>query len=99
MNNASKRTRGTKAGAARSLTAGRIAEHPDIAHMAEAEASSRAALRKSMIAEAAYFRAERRGFEPGHDLEDWLEAEVEVGNALQLTAMSPGEETALRRLS
>jgi len=25
------------------------------------------------IAEAAYFRAERRGFAPGHELEDWLE--------------------------
>lgn len=27
------------------------------------------------IAEAAYFAAERRGFEPGRELEDWLEAE------------------------
>jgi hypothetical protein len=29
------------------------------------------------IAEAAYYRAERRGFVPGHALEDWLEAERE----------------------
>jgi hypothetical protein len=28
-----------------------------------------------MIAEAAYYLAERRGFEPGHELEDWLAAE------------------------
>jgi Protein of unknown function (DUF2934) len=31
-----------------------------------------------MIATAAYFRAEQRGFEPGHALEDWLEAEQQV---------------------
>jgi hypothetical protein len=27
----------------------------------------------------AYLRAERRGFEPGHELEDWLAAERSVG--------------------
>jgi hypothetical protein len=31
-----------------------------------------------MIAEAAYYRAERRGFEPGFELEDWLLAESEL---------------------
>ena len=31
-----------------------------------------------LIAEAAYFRAERRGFVPGQELEDWLAAEIEV---------------------
>jgi len=30
------------------------------------------------IAEAAYFRAKERNFEPGHELEDWVEAETEV---------------------
>jgi len=30
------------------------------------------------IAELAYFKAQQRGFEPGRDLEDWLEAETEV---------------------
>lgn len=30
------------------------------------------------IAIAAYFKAEARGFEPGHKLEDWLAAESEV---------------------
>ena len=34
--------------------------------------------REARIAEAAYWRAERRGFAPGHDLEDWLHAEQEV---------------------
>ncbi len=31
-----------------------------------------------MIAEAAYYRAQRRGFAPGHELEDWLEAEAQI---------------------
>jgi hypothetical protein len=35
-------------------------------------------LRTALIAEAAFFRAERRGFEPGHEMEDWLQAEAEV---------------------
>jgi len=30
------------------------------------------------IAEAAYFRAKERNFEPGHEIEDWVEAESEV---------------------
>lgn len=30
------------------------------------------------IALAAYFKAESRGFDPGHELDDWLEAEREV---------------------
>ncbi|UZR27160.1 DUF2934 domain-containing protein [Methylococcus mesophilus] len=32
----------------------------------------------ALIAEAAYLRAERRGFAGGGELEDWLEAEKEV---------------------
>ena len=31
-----------------------------------------------MIALAAYYRAERRGFAPGGELEDWLAAESEI---------------------
>ncbi len=34
--------------------------------------------RRRLIAEAAYFLAERRGFAPGQELEDWLAAEIEV---------------------
>ena len=30
------------------------------------------------IAEAAYFIAERRGFAPGNELADWLQAEAEL---------------------
>ena len=38
--------------------------------------------RHTMIAEAAYFRAEQRGFEAGHELEDWLGAEAEFERSL-----------------
>jgi hypothetical protein len=31
-----------------------------------------------MVAEAAYYRANRRGFAPGQELYDWLEAEQEI---------------------
>lgn len=40
------------------------------------------------IAERAYYRAEKRGFEPGHELEDWLAAEQELA-ALEATAEAP----------
>lgn len=33
---------------------------------------------RKMIAMRAYYKTERRGFEPGHELEDWLEAEREL---------------------
>jgi hypothetical protein len=38
--------------------------------------------RHACIAEAAYFIAMRRGFSPGHELEDWLTAENEVDTQL-----------------
>lgn len=31
-----------------------------------------------MIAEAAYYKAEKRGFKSGNEIQDWLEAEKEV---------------------
>lgn len=34
--------------------------------------------REARIAEAAYWRAERRGFSAGQELDDWLAAEKEV---------------------
>jgi hypothetical protein len=33
---------------------------------------------RRQIAEAAYYRAQQRGFEPGLEQRDWLEAEAEV---------------------
>jgi hypothetical protein len=34
--------------------------------------------RHKAICEAAYFRAERRGFASGHELDDWLAGEAEI---------------------
>lgn len=31
-----------------------------------------------MVAVAAYYKAEKRGFSPGRELQDWLEAEKEI---------------------
>jgi len=42
-------------------------------------------LRWQMVAAEAYFLAERRGFEAGHDLEDWLTAEAIVDSRLRAT--------------
>jgi hypothetical protein len=56
---------------------------------AVAQADNRAA----MIAEAAYFAAERRNFEPGYELTDWLAAEQEV------TAKSVGKKTTRKKAS
>jgi len=33
---------------------------------------------RKLISEAAYYRAKQRGFEPGHEVEDWVQAEAEV---------------------
>jgi hypothetical protein len=38
--------------------------------------------REARIAEAAYWRAERRGFTAGYELDDWLEAEREIDREL-----------------
>jgi hypothetical protein len=35
-----------------------------------------------LIAEAAYYHSEKRRFEPGHELEDWLTAEAEIRTRL-----------------
>ena len=40
-------------------------------------------VRRGMIAEGAYLRAERRGFALGHEAEDWLAAEAEVDALLK----------------
>lgn len=39
--------------------------------------------RRTMIAQAAYLRAERRGFSSGDEVEDWLAAEAEVDALLR----------------
>jgi len=36
--------------------------------------------RQRMIEEAAYYRAEQRGFNGGNEMQDWLEAESEINS-------------------
>lgn len=56
--------------------ASKTATSPVLDDDARAEVSPEE-LRK-LISEAAYYRAKQRGFEPGHELEDWIQAEAEV---------------------
>jgi hypothetical protein len=44
--------------------------------------------RRRMVAAEAYFRAERRGFAAGKELEDWVAAEVVVDSRLQQTQVA-----------
>jgi len=46
--------------------------------------------RQAAIAREAYYRAERRGFEPGHELEDWLAAEAEFNRLVSGGAKTLG---------
>lgn len=42
-----------------------------------------AAERHRMVADAAYFRAERRAFAAGGEVEDWVRAETEIDELIQ----------------
>ena len=33
---------------------------------------------RTMIEEAAYFLAQKRGFSPGYEMQDWLQAEAQI---------------------
>lgn len=48
--------------------------------------------RHAMIAQHAYYLAAERGFEPGHELDDWLTAER---NVEQVSASQGSEEPTL----
>lgn len=68
---------------------------PKATRVAPGKSPPRAAVsgedRRAMIAEAAYLRAERRGFAPGHETEDWLAAEVEVDVLLKIGPGGPAQ--------
>ncbi len=48
--------------------------------------------REAMIREAAYLRAERRGFAPGQELEDWLAAQAEIDGLLASSEAARGRD-------
>ena len=68
---------------------------PKATRAAKAKAPERTTVstedRRAMIAEAAYLRAEGRGFAPGHETEDWLAAEVEVDALLKIGHGGPAQ--------
>jgi hypothetical protein len=58
-----------------------VADKKAAQHGGELDSTARAVTRQQQIAEAAYYLAERRGFAPGAELEDWLSAEAIVDGA------------------
>lgn len=80
----------TGTGRTKKKTAPPVAEQPPTAAATEVTASSLerreipsfSESREARIAEAAYWRAERRGFSAGQELDDWLAAEREVDDEL-----------------
>lgn len=68
----------SKSTAAPEKTAQAVAEQPNRPLVSPEE-------RYRMIAEAAYYRAEKRGFGGGDMAEDWREAEAEIDSILQQT--------------
>jgi len=53
--------------------------------------------REQMVRTAAYFRAERRGFTPGNEWDDWLAAEAEVGSLPAQNGPSRPRKTPARK--
>jgi hypothetical protein len=72
----------TKSRRARSTAVAEQSPAPVTPPQSVATRSVDAQQRQAMIAEAAYLRAERRGFAPGREAEDWLAAEDEVNRKL-----------------
>jgi hypothetical protein len=58
--------------------------------------------KRRLIADIAYLSAERRGFSPGYELDDWLQAEQEVEASMEAIAPSAldiGHDTDTRLAS
>ncbi|MEK7842834.1 MAG: DUF2934 domain-containing protein [Pseudomonadota bacterium] len=63
---------------------GKIAARPasNSVPVSQARGTGNGEDRQEMIAIAAYYRAERRGFNGGDAMQDWLEAEAEIDVAV-----------------
>lgn len=48
--------------------------------------------REHMIAEAAYYKAEKRGFSGGNEMGDWLDAEVEIDQTMIRKRKAPAKK-------
>lgn len=51
--------------------------HPQVSAISSPDPSAPSVPIDERVATAAYYRAEKRGFAPGAELDDWLEAERE----------------------
>lgn len=72
----------SRAIASRTGTRRRRAQPPTYSVVTRSSAYVEPQEREAMIAESAYFRSAHRGFEPGHEVADWLAAESEIDAAL-----------------
>ena len=82
---APKRTRAARpksSATAHGETAAAVPKKPT-ARKKKTEAAVASADVGGMIATAAYYLAERRNFAPGHELEDWIEAEKQIKTLLK----------------
>lgn len=61
---------------------------------AAAEGWSSSGSREDRIREAAYAASERRGFAPGHETDDWLQAEREVDSAAASSSSTSSPSSA-----
>jgi len=66
----------------------KLSRPPPITRTAAPRAALPAEQRHAMIAVAAYYIAQHRGFEAGRELEDWLRAESQIDGALR--GVAPG---------
>lgn len=98
---ADKPVRGTRR-AASTIGDGAISEpqrDPDMVQLTSAEAEGRIADHEVQVALAAYFIAEKRGFEPGHELDDWYAAEAQIDAAEQPSVTQPIQPVKTERNS
>jgi hypothetical protein len=49
-------------------------------------------VRYNLIAVSAYYRAEKRGFAPGREMQDWFEAEAEIADRFSTTNLPQDAE-------
>ena len=50
--------------------------------------------KRRLIADIAYFAAERRGFSPGYEVDDWLQAEQELEASMEAPGRSEVDTNA-----
>ena len=83
-----KSSRKNTGGGRSNLSAGQ--SKAEAAHTGASETRLSEDERRRMVAEAAYYRAQQRGFSAGGEVDDWLTAEREISRLLQ------GGDTPLR---